>query len=200
MKIYTKTGDKGETSLAVGGRVKKYDPRVELYGTTDELNSILGLAISFSPPGASWIGTIHTIQSLLFELGSELAGYKKKDNQGVELNAIHPEDLVFLESQMDEWTTELAPLKNFLLPGGSHCASFFHQARTVCRRLERALVKEKDIGKTPGEISEIAIVFANRLSDFLFVAARYANHWESISEPIWKSRTNGKSSEKNLTP
>jgi cob(I)alamin adenosyltransferase len=185
MKIYTKTGDGGETSLAIGGRVKKYDPRVSLYGTSDELNSVIGLAISFLPSQSGLSGQMSQVQSLLFELGSELAGYFKKSDTGEDIPIILDSDISMLEQWMDEWSEKLEPLKHFVLPGGCHAASFFHQARTVCRRLERSMVEERDNGLP---IANRSIIFINRLSDALFLAARISNKEENFSEPIWESR------------
>ncbi|MCG9874438.1 MAG: cob(I)yrinic acid a,c-diamide adenosyltransferase [Leptospiraceae bacterium] len=189
MKIYTKTGDTGETSLAMGGRVQKFDPRVELYGTTDELNSVLGISISFLDTASALRDSLVFVQNLLFELGSELAGYHKLDDAGELIPIIQEADISFLEGKMDEWTNELEPLKHFVLPGGSKSASFLHQARTVCRRLERRMVFE---AKEHVSIPARSIIFINRLSDFLFVASRFANLEDKVKEPIWISRVKGK--------
>jgi len=189
MKIYTKTGDTGETSLAMGGRVHKFDPRVELYGTTDELNSVLGIAIGFLHESSSLHESLSLAQNLLFELGSELAGYHKQDASGELIPIIQEADILYLEQRIDEWTEKLEPLKHFVLPGGSKSASFLHQARTVCRRLERRMVFE---AKEHLWIPSRSIVFINRLSDFLFVASRYANLEANVKEPIWISRVKGK--------
>ncbi|WCL48132.1 cob(I)yrinic acid a,c-diamide adenosyltransferase [Leptospira sp. GIMC2001] len=185
MKIYTKTGDKGETSLAMGGRVKKFDPRVELYGTSDELNSVIGIALSFLRDNSQLRESLSNVQNLLFELGSELAGFQKLEVNGSVSPIILESDIHFLETKMDEWTNELESLKHFVLPGGSKQASFLHQARTICRRLERSMVKEREAGL---DIPQLSMIFINRLSDFLFVAARYANREENFKEPIWISR------------
>jgi cob(I)alamin adenosyltransferase len=186
MKIYTKTGDRGETSLAIGGRVKKYDSRVELYGTADELNSTLGIVHSFLQKESELLKFIASTQNLLFELGSELAGYYKKDNDGKNIPIIRSGDIEEIEELMDKWSEKLTPLKNFVLPGGSHSAAFLHQARTVCRRLERKMVEEKDNGL---DVAELSLIYVNRLSDALFLGARIANLEENFSEPIWVSRS-----------
>jgi cob(I)alamin adenosyltransferase len=186
MKIYTKTGDSGETSLAMGGRVKKYDSRVELYGTADELNSILGIVNSFLRKDSELQNFLSSYQNLIFELGSELAGYTKKDESGNSIPMLKKEDVEELEHLMDEWSEKLLPLKHFVLPGGAQSAAFLHQARTVCRRLERKMVEEKDRGLS---IAEISLIFVNRLSDAFFLAARIANHEENFPEPIWVSRS-----------
>lgn len=189
MKIYTKTGDTGETSLAMGGRVQKFDPRVELYGTTDELNSILGLSLSFLPKSSKLHESLSWTQNLLFELGSELAGFHKMDDSGELIPIIKETDIKYLEDKIDDMTEKLEPLKHFVLPGGSYSASFLHQARTVCRRLERRMVYE---AKDHVSIPSRSIVFINRLSDFLFVASRFANLEAKVTEPIWISRVKGK--------
>jgi cob(I)alamin adenosyltransferase len=185
MKIYTKTGDSGETSLAIGGRVKKYDRRVDLYGNSDELNSVIGIAVSFLPEDSELRPVLGQIQNLLFELGSELAGYSKLDANGERVPIILPEDIRELETKMDAWTEILPPLKHFVLPGGGKPASFLHLARTVCRRLERKMVEGKDLGL---DIPSDSLVFINRLSDTLFLASRMANLHSGVSEPIWISR------------
>ncbi|MEI1278126.1 cob(I)yrinic acid a,c-diamide adenosyltransferase [Leptospira venezuelensis] len=185
MKIYTKKGDSGTTSLASGTRVSKSDPRVELYGTADELNSAIGVAISFLTENSKLKDPLERIQNLLFELGSELAGYKKKDDS----SCILEDDISELEKEIDLWQDSLLPLKNFILPGGSSASSFLHVARTLARRLERDLVGYKEEGH---EVFPENLRFLNRLSDHLFVAARYANFESKIPEPEWKSRAKGK--------
>ncbi|PJZ69522.1 ATP:cob(I)alamin adenosyltransferase [Leptospira perolatii] len=184
MKIYTKKGDSGSTSLASGLRVSKADPRVELYGTSDELNSQIGVAISFLPKNSQLQSHLEKVQNLLFELGSELAGYRKKDGS----SCILDEDIKELESCIDRWQESLTPLKHFILPGGTKSASFLHVARTTTRRLEREVVLQKESGL---EIFPENLRFLNRLSDFLFVAARYSNFEEKVEEPQWKSRAKG---------
>jgi cob(I)alamin adenosyltransferase len=181
MKIYTKTGDAGYTSLAKGDRVLKSDPRVDLYGTSDELNSSLGMVISFLSKDSSLKKDLELIQNLLFELGSELAGFlgfKEK-------SAILEDDIVFLEERIDAMESELTTLKNFILPGGTPAASFLHLSRTICRRLERSMVNSFQKDEV---VKEISIKFINRLSDFLFVGARYENHLNKINDTQWTSR------------
>ncbi|EPG75809.1 ATP:cob(I)alamin adenosyltransferase [Leptospira fainei serovar Hurstbridge str. BUT 6] len=184
MKIYTKKGDSGTTSLANGSRVSKADNRVELYGTADELNSSIGVASAFLKSDSKLRASLERIQNLLFELGSELAGYRKDDGTSCLLE----EDTLRLEHEIDEWQNSLAPLKHFILPGGSQASAFLHISRTVTRRLERELVKAKDSGV---EIYPETLKFLNRLSDHLFVAARYANFESNIKEPQWQSRAKG---------
>ncbi|EPG66864.1 cob(I)yrinic acid a,c-diamide adenosyltransferase [Leptospira wolffii] len=184
MKIYTKKGDTGTTSLASGSRVSKSDKRVELYGTADELNSSLGVALSFLRADSSLRPGLERIQNLLFELGSELAGFRKKDDT----SCILEDDILSLEKEIDLWQESLVPLKNFILPGGSAPSSFLHISRTLARRLERDLVRYKEEG---AEVFPENLRFLNRLSDYLFVAARFANFESKIEEPQWKSRAKG---------
>ncbi len=182
MKIYTKTGDTGHTSLAKGGRVLKSDIRVEMYGTCDELNSSLGLALSFLENNDILKNEIQIIQNLLFEIGSELAGFKMSDkNQSF----ITFSDIELIEKSIDSIEEKLTPLKSFILPGGTKSASFLHQARTICRRLERIMVQANSNGT---EVFPETLIYINRLSDFLFVAARFSNSIAGITEPIWTSR------------
>ncbi|TGK35058.1 cob(I)yrinic acid a,c-diamide adenosyltransferase [Leptospira gomenensis] len=180
MKIYTKKGDGGQTSLANGSKVSKADVRVELYGTADELNSTIGVVRSFLETTSELHSPLETIQNLLFELGSELAGFRAKED-----SCILPEDVVFLETEIDRMQERLTPLKKFILPGGSQAASFLHISRTVSRRLEREMVRAKENGL---EILSSPMIFMNRLSDYFFVSARYANLERNIQEPLWTSR------------
>ncbi|MBM9498925.1 cob(I)yrinic acid a,c-diamide adenosyltransferase [Leptospira sp. 201903071] len=180
MKIYTKKGDFGQTSLATGAKVPKSDRRVELYGTADELNSTIGVVKAFLPTGSVLHSPLETIQNLLFELGSELAGFRPKEE-----SCILEEDISFLENQIDQMQEKLTPLKKFILPGGTKASSFLHISRTVSRRMEREMVRYKEEGL---EILSSPMIFMNRLSDYFFVAARYANLEENIQEPTWTSR------------
>lgn len=182
MKIYTKTGDKGKTSLASGKRVSKSDRLVKLYGICDELNSHIGVTISFLKEDSSIKEPLLLTQSILFELGSELAGFRLNS---AEVSIIFQSDIDYLEKQIDLWLEKLPEMKSFILPGGAKSSSFLHVARTVCRELEREMVsaKEQEV-----EIFEMSLIYVNRLSDFLFVAARFANLEESISDIKWTSR------------
>jgi len=176
MKIYTKTGDKGTTSLLTGTRVSKADLRLEAYGTTDELNSWLGLIAAQSPQGVFFF--LEELQSELFSMGSYLALDGEATFPMPKLNS----DLVGrMEHQIDSWNQELPELKNFILPGGSIPAAHLQVARTVCRRAERLIVALGEQAEVPEEIP----VFLNRLSDFLFVAARFVLHVEELPEVIW---------------
>ncbi|HMV45788.1 MAG TPA: cob(I)yrinic acid a,c-diamide adenosyltransferase [Leptospiraceae bacterium] len=182
MKIYTKTGDKGKTSLASGKRVSKSDDLVSLYGTCDELNSQIGVAISFLLEDSTLKEPLFTTQNILFELGSELAGFRLNDSKE---SIIYNSDIEYLEIKIDELQSKLTEMRSFILPGGAKSSGFLHVARTICRRLEREMVlaKEKNL-----EIFEMSLIYVNRLSDFLFVAARFANQEESISDIKWTSR------------
>ena len=183
MKIYTKTGDKGETSLADGARVSKRHIRVEAYGSIDETNSFVGLVVSAISIKSQWEPIkkelIH-IQNLLFNISSHLAcGDDKKRQQ---LPAILPSDVEFLEKRIDFYTEHLKPLDQFILPGGSSTASYLHVARTVCRRAERVVINLHE--QYPQEI--VLLEMLNRLSDYFFVLARYANLLEGEQERMWK--------------
>ncbi len=177
MKIYTKKGDQGETSLYGGQRVSKSSKRIEAYGTVDELNSILGMASALQATDYSK-EAILTVQNHLFVLGADLATPHSKE---VRIERISSSEIEWLEKSIDFMEDALPPLKSFILPGGSQAGSIFHFARTVCRRAERITVecsKEE-------QISEEAIMYLNRLSDFLFVLARYENHRANQEETPW---------------
>ncbi|WP_079478429.1 cob(I)yrinic acid a,c-diamide adenosyltransferase [Halobacillus salinus] len=171
MRIYTRSGDKGETSLIYGQRVPKDDLRVEAYGTCDEANSAIGVALSHLKK-EDWEGkdafmdNMKRIQTVLFHVGAELATPKGKDVMW-ELNKKHIDDL---EQAIDQWDQDLAPLKNFILPSGHQASAGLHLARTVVRRAERSAVGLGEEVNNPYVVS-----YLNRLSDLLFVAARYVN-------------------------
>ena len=169
MKIYTRTGDHGQTSLFGGARVAKHDARIEAYGTVDELNSFLGAV-----PGID-----ETIQADLFEIGAHLASPGTSRFPGVD-----PSRIEHLEQAIDAMERELKPLTTFILPGGSPAAAQFHIARTVCRRAERRVTALED--ESPATLSTIA--YLNRLSDYLFVAARYANLRAAVPDVPWTKR------------
>ncbi|MDF3818762.1 cob(I)yrinic acid a,c-diamide adenosyltransferase [Leptospira sp. 96542] len=186
MKIYTKFGDAGQTYLASGIKVPKTDVRVDLYGTCDELNSHLGLALSFAGDSKfdpKFLEFLQSIQHLLFEIGSELAGYIPKGHTG---SVLLQSDIDSLENEIDRLTSSLPEIRLFILPGGSSFASALHIARTVCRRLERNLLHYVETG---GEIQKEVRIYLNRLSDYLFTAARFVNHSLNQEETTWKSRT-----------
>lgn len=181
MKIYTKTGDKGETALFSGGRVPKHHLRVESYGTIDELNSILGVvrAANPSPQTDFWL---EAVQNQLFHLGADLA--TPMDAKADWVVRVKLEQIEWLEDTIDTMTAELEPLSNFVLPGGTVAAANLHVARTVCRRAER-MVTALQAEET---ISEHVIAYINRLSDWLFTLARYENKQAGESESKWAVR------------
>lgn len=181
MKIYTRTGDDGTTSLFSGGRVRKDHLRVEAYGTVDELNSVLGVvrANTPSPQADAWL---ETVQNQLFILGSDLA--TPLDAQANWITRMPEDDIAWLETTIDAMTDTLEPLSNFILPGGTRSAAYLHVARTVCRRAERIVVALAE--NEP--INEWAQHYLNRLSDWLFTLARYENAQAGIAESKWAVR------------
>lgn len=178
MKIYTKTGDTGETALFGGERVPKDALRIEAYGSVDELNCVVGVIRSLKPHKS--IDTIlKKIQHQLFELGADLA--TPIAHKSPYITRIKSSHSTMLEKIIDKLDVQLEPLKSFILPGGSVVASHLHLARTVCRRAERNVVRlsrNEDIG-------DAVIIYLNRLSDMLFVMARYANHLDGNEEIKW---------------
>jgi len=180
--IYTRKGDEGETSLGGGQRVPKDSARVAAYGTVDELNSAIGVALAhgLSP---RLMETMPAVQNELFHLGSDLA-FREEDKQMYQLPQIEERHVQNLEELIDELNEVVGPLKNFILPGGSMGAAHLHMARAVCRRAERnvlRLAREEPIGGW-------VMPYLNRLSDLLFVMARYENRKRGISERLWDSR------------
>ncbi|MCC5925154.1 MAG: cob(I)yrinic acid a,c-diamide adenosyltransferase [Bacteroidetes bacterium] len=179
MKIYTKTGDTGETSLFGGGRVSKSADRIEAYGTVDELNAVLGLARACNLSEKAQ-QMLHLIQQDLFVLGADLA---TPMDAKVAIPRVESPHFNKIESWIDELEDDLEPLKYFILPGGTQGASTLHIARTVCRRAERRVIS----AKVSNPISDECVIYLNRLSDFLFVLSRYENHKAGISEAKWKA-------------
>ncbi|MEO8382086.1 MAG: cob(I)yrinic acid a,c-diamide adenosyltransferase [Acidobacteriota bacterium] len=176
MKIYTRTGDRGETSLFGGARVAKNDPRIEAYGTVDELSSYVGVARASGLPAECDV-VLEQVQRDLFDVGAHLASPGTS-----RFNGVDPQRVEELERAIDLMERELAPLTNFILPGGSPQAAHLHVARTICRRAERCVVALHD--DTPATIS--SVIYLNRLSDYLFVAARFANHRAGVADVLWK--------------
>ncbi|TLS35688.1 cob(I)yrinic acid a,c-diamide adenosyltransferase [Pseudalkalibacillus caeni] len=178
MKIYTKTGDKGTTSLVYGSRVSKNDVRVDAYGTCDEANSQIGLALSFLgnidfEGKKEFEETFHKVQTALFHVGAELATPEGKKVSWT----VGEEDVTYLEENIDKWDEELKPLKNFILPGGHSSGSALHVARTIVRRAERSTVGIEGV-------NPLVLAYLNRLSDFLFVAGRYINQKLGVAESV----------------
>ncbi|GAB3804161.1 cob(I)yrinic acid a,c-diamide adenosyltransferase [Virgibacillus kimchii] len=168
-RIYTRSGDKGQTSLVYGRRVAKNDIRVEAYGTCDEANSMIGWGLSFLDKEDfagkdNFIEKMHWVQTILFHVGAELATPTDKE-VAWKLKEEHIEEL---ENQIDAWDQELEPLKQFILPSGHSASSALHAARTIARRAERTAIGVEDV-------NPLVVSYLNRLSDFLFVGARYVN-------------------------
>ncbi|HEY5601437.1 MAG TPA: cob(I)yrinic acid a,c-diamide adenosyltransferase [Patescibacteria group bacterium] len=180
MKIYTKKGDKGETSLFGGQRVAKSSLRIDAYGNIDELNSLLGVILAKNPH-KEISQNLTRVQRHLFVLGADLA---TPEEVKVKVPRINTSAVKVLEKEIDNWTKQLPQLRNFILPGGSETGALLHMARTVCRRSERTVVALSEIEK----INENVMIYLNRLSDWLFTLARYVNKLEKINEVPWKGR------------
>ena len=187
MKIYTKTGDAGETGLYGGTRVSKDTMRVEACGTVDELNACIGVARSQIQDTEIDV-SLHRIQNELFDIGADLATLDAHPK--AESLRIPPTLTPELEREIDRFEDQLPPLKNFVLPGGSAAGAAMHLARTVCRRAERSVVS---LAKAEPVNPEV-LIYLNRLSDLLFVLARVVNHRSDESEPLWESRMERKKS------
>ena len=172
-RIYTRTGDDGRTALVNGERRPKHDLRIQAYGTVDETNAVLGLARLHTGPDATLDAILARIQNDLFDLGADLATPIADAKPGREDLRIVDGQVERLEREIDELNAELAPLRSFILPGGSAAAAHLHHARTVCRRAERLTVQLAE--KSGESVGGPAIKYLNRLSDLLFVAARHAN-------------------------
>jgi len=180
VKIYTKTGDKGETGLIGGVRVSKAHIRVEAYGSIDETNALLGVARALKAP--SWLDRIlEPIQHDLFVLGAELAAPSSTRRAPGAVAGVTVDDVARLERWIDQCEEELEPLRQFVLPGGSLMAARLHHARTVCRRAERAVVALA--AREP--VGEQVVPYLNRLADLLFVLARLANRRARVREITW---------------
>jgi cob(I)alamin adenosyltransferase len=181
-KIYTRTGDDGTTALGSGRRVAKYDLRVECYGTLDETNAAIGLVrVDTSKTDPALDAMLARIQNDLFDLGAELC-YPDESRDGRGRLSVSDAQVERLESEIDTLNRELQPLRSFVLPGGTPAASALHLARTISRRAERLMVA---LSSRPNEpVSGSALRYINRLSDFLFVAARYAND-KGKSDVLW---------------
>ena len=187
MKIYTKTGDAGETSLFDNSRVSKADPRVDAYGEVDEVNACLGAALAAINAGPAEAGhymdiaaVLQTIQKDLFAVGARLADPSSRIAERVTKAAITAQQIELLETTIDRLEEELPPLRRFILPGGSSAGALLHLARTVCRRAERRV-----IGLGPDAVEAGVMIYLNRLSDLLFVMARAVNHRAGIPETEW---------------
>ncbi|MBT8190354.1 MAG: cob(I)yrinic acid a,c-diamide adenosyltransferase [Bacteroidia bacterium] len=180
MKIYTKTGDQGSTSLFGGTRVDKDNAQIEAYGTVDELNSHLGLLISVVKEELL-AGEMKAIQSILFDIGSHLAS---DGNISEHLPELDEEYILRLEHSMDRMTEELPKLRSFILPGGNQRIALAHVCRTICRRAERRVVSLEDVV----EVENFVKIYLNRLSDYFFVVARYLSLLDGVNEVKWNPK------------
>jgi cob(I)alamin adenosyltransferase len=183
MKIYTKTGDDGTTGLFGNQRVPKDSPRVDVYGTSDEANSVLGLALAEGAP-EELARVLVDLQARMFDLGADLATPRSDRPDPTYLTRIDPSHVATLERWIDHFEAELPPLSNFILPGGVPTAAHLHHARTVVRRAERGLVA---LARTENLGSSIPL-FVNRLSDLLFVLARWTNRAAGVADVPWRPR------------
>lgn len=183
LKIYTKTGDKGSTSLIGGTKVPKSDLRIEAYGTVDELNSYLGLCrdLITDEPARE---LLQTVQDRLFVVGAALACDPEKEPK-MKIPDLQVEDVTALEKAIDKMNETLPVMKFFILPGGHPTISQLHVARCVCRRAERCCVR---LELESNEVEAIILQYLNRLSDYLFVLARYVGHTSGVAEIAWKPR------------
>jgi len=190
-RVYTRTGDRGTTALVGGDRVSKDSLRVGSYGTIDELNSIIGLVRAFNHEDTSAAGReplekiLKRLQNDLFDLGSELATPPQAFVEG--MFRVGPDDIKRLESLIDECQEALEPLKSFILPGGGKVSATLHHARTVCRRAERDILR---LSREEG-VGEHVLPYVNRLSDLLFVLARWAGKQRGETEPLWERGLRG---------
>lgn len=180
-KIYTRKGDSGHTSLSGGQRVPKNSLRVSAFGTVDELNSCLGVALA-GGLADRLTDVLPSIQNELFHLGSDLS-FLEEDKAKYSIPQIQARHVERLERLIDELLTIVGPLENFILPGGSPGSAYLHLARTICRRAEREVIALSDAEA----IGPFVIQYLNRLSDALFVMARYENHVRGVPEPIWNT-------------
>lgn len=182
-KIYTKTGDKGSTSLIGGVRVPKSHIRIESYGTVDELNSYLGMVRDMANNTliTEWI---HEVQDRLFTIGSVLATNPEKEVK-MKLPDLHEADVIFLEQKIDEMNEVLPEMRSFILSGGNLAASTTHVARCICRRAERLCVGMQQDNEV---MPDMIVQYLNRLSDFLFVLARYIAHINGVEDTPWRPR------------
>lgn len=181
-KVYTRTGDDGTTGLGGGQRVGKDSARIEAYGAVDELNAVIGVAL-LADLDTRVAAELGRIQNELFHLGSDLC-VLEEDKERLPVPSIEESHVLALEAVMDELSTDLEPLQNFVLPGGGAGAAHLHVARTVCRRAERHLVALA----AAEAVGEFTVRYLNRLSDALFVMARYENAGKGVADVLWDSR------------
>ena len=186
-KIYTRTGDDGTTALGSGGRRKKYDLRIAAYGTADETNAAIGIARLHTAGDAALDAALARIQNDRFDLGADLCTPGQGKGPGGARLTVTVKQVAWLESEIDRLNAELAPLRSFVLPGGGLAAAYLHLARTICRRAERLTAELKD--KAGESVTPEVLKYLNRLSDYLFVASRYANG-KGAGDVLWKPGEN----------
>lgn len=186
-RIYTRLGDGGETHLGDMSRVSKNDPRIEAYGTVDELNAQIGLALTVDGLDERYAGWLRRIQNDLFDVGADLTTPGKGKGPGGARLTVTAAQVDWLEAEIDRLNDELEPLRSFILPGGSAAAAYLHLARTVCRRAERLIAELSD--RPDESVTREVLKYVNRLSDFLFVAARHANG-KGARDVLWKPGQN----------
>jgi len=182
-KIYTRTGDDGTTALGTGERRKKYDLRIAAYGTLDEVNAAIGVARLHTAGEAALHSALERIQNDLFDVGADLTTPGKGKGPGGARLTVTAAQVTWLENEIDRLNAELEPLRSFVLPGGLTAAAYLHLARTICRRAERLIAELKD--RPDEDVTPEALQYVNRLSDYLFVAARYAND-KGEMDSLWR--------------
>ena len=186
-KIYTRTGDDGTTALGTGARRKKYDLRIAAYGTLDEANAAIGIARLHTAGDAALDAALGRIQNDLFDVGADLCMPDKGKGPGGARLTVTAAQVTWLESEIDRLNADIAPLRSFILPGGSAAAAYLHLARTICRRAERLIAELQD--KPDESVTPEVLKYVNRLSDYLFVAARHAND-KGARDVLWKPGEN----------
>lgn len=185
-RIYTRSGDGGDTALGTGERVSKASLRIEAYGTVDETNAVIGIVRLHTSDSklAPLDAMLARIQNELFDLGADLCMPERGEKPKREPLRMTADQATRLEKEIDALNADLAPLRSFVLPGGHPAAAFLHQARTVCRRAERLMVSLRNEDNEPVNVA--ALAYVNRLSDFLFVASRWVNHVSSAGDILWE--------------
>jgi cob(I)alamin adenosyltransferase len=186
-KIYTRTGDDGTTALGTGERRKKYDLRISAYGTLDEVNAVIGIARLHTANDPALDAALSRIQNDLFDVGADLCTPGKGRGPGGARLTVTAVQVTWLESEIDGLNADIALLKSFILPGGGPAAAYLHLGRTVCRRAERLIAQLAD--KADESVTPEVLKYVNRLSDYLFVAARHANN-KGTRDVLWKPGQN----------
>jgi len=186
-KIYTRTGDDGTTALGTGERRKKFDLRIAAYGTLDEVNAAIGIARLHTAGDTALDNSLSRIQNDLFDVGADLCTPGRGKGPGGARLTVTDKQVAWLEAEIDRLNAELVPLRSFILPGGSAAAAYLHFARTVCRRAERLVAELKE--KPQESVTPEVLKYVNRLSDYLFVASRYANG-KGAADVLWKPGEN----------